>query len=209
MNRQHLNEHDANQGAQSSGEFLGMTGNSAWYLLGAGGATIMMVVFFWGVLGASLLFCLMVGSVLCLGAVSYVFVLKNNRPAHYDTDYFESALVEAGIVAFRFGPRTRPPTNPFRLIERGTVLDSHSVSKEPVQRTKGIGRRHGTASAGTSSARVSLPDGTAEQTGKRPGGASHDEQVVARSEYDRMQDKLAQTEAALEEALAEVGEDGP
>ena len=44
MNSTHLNEHDANQGAQSSGEFLGMTGNSGWYLLGAGGATIMMVI---------------------------------------------------------------------------------------------------------------------------------------------------------------------
>ena len=43
MNSAHLNEHDANQGAQSSGEFLGMTGNSGWYLLGSAGATILMV----------------------------------------------------------------------------------------------------------------------------------------------------------------------
>ena len=49
----HLNEHDANQGAQSSGEFLGMTGNSGWYLIGAGGATIFMVILLWGLLGLS------------------------------------------------------------------------------------------------------------------------------------------------------------
>ncbi len=48
MNSAHLNEHDANQGAQSSGEFLGMTGNSGWYLLGSAGATILMVIFLWG-----------------------------------------------------------------------------------------------------------------------------------------------------------------
>ena len=66
MNSIHLNEHDANQGAQSSGEFLGMTGNSGWYLLGSGGATILMVIFLWGILGMSLLLCLLVGVVLCV-----------------------------------------------------------------------------------------------------------------------------------------------
>src|SRR5829696_2035086 len=109
----HLNEHDANQGAQSSGEFLGMTGNSGWYLLGSGGAAIMMVILLWGVLGVSLLLCLFVGIVLCLLSVVYVFTLKNNKPEHYDTDFFESALVEAGVLQFCFGPRFGRPVNPF------------------------------------------------------------------------------------------------
>ena len=101
MNSTHLNEHDANQGAQSSGEFLGMTGNSGWYLLGSGGMTIMMVIVLWGVLGVSLLLCLFVGLILCLGSVAYVFALKNNKPEHYDTDFFESALVEIGRASCR------------------------------------------------------------------------------------------------------------
>ena len=113
MNSTHLNEHDANQGAQSSGEFLGMTGNSGWYLLGSGGATIMMVIFLWGILGVSLLLCLFIGIVLCLGSLAYVFTLKNNKPEHYDTDFFESALVEAGVLQFCFGPRDRRLANPF------------------------------------------------------------------------------------------------
>src|SRR5215211_2118980 len=100
MQSVHLNEHDANQGAQSSGEFLGMTGNSGWYLLGSGGATILMVVFLWGIFGVSLLLCLLVGVVLCGLSLTYVFTLKNNKPDHYDTDYFESALVEAGVLQF-------------------------------------------------------------------------------------------------------------
>ena len=108
-----LNEHDANQGAQSSGEFLGMSGNSGWYLLGAVGASLMMVIFLWGILGMSLLLCLFVGLILCLASVAYVFALKNSRPEHYDTDFFESALVEAGVLRFSFGPRSRRPVNPF------------------------------------------------------------------------------------------------
>src|SRR3954470_17010509 len=125
MQAVHLNEHDANQGAQSAGEFLGMTGNSGWYLLGSGGATILMVIFLWGLFGVSLLLCLLVGTVLCGLSVAYVFALKNNRPQHYDTDFFESALVEAGILPFRFGPRERPPANPFTQ----TVADPLPVGR--------------------------------------------------------------------------------
>src|SRR5947209_8750 len=112
MNSTHLNEHDANQGAKSSGEFLGMTGNSGWFLLGSGGATILMVVFLWGILGVSLLLCLFAGIVLGLASVAYVFALKNNKPEHYDSDFFESALVEAGVLEFCFGPRGRRLVNP-------------------------------------------------------------------------------------------------
>ena len=93
-----LNEHDANQGAQSKGEFLGMTGNSGWYLLGSAGATGMMVILLWGLLGVPLLLCISVGVLLCVLSVAYVFALKNNKPEHYDTDFFEAALVEAGVI---------------------------------------------------------------------------------------------------------------
>jgi hypothetical protein len=206
MNRQHLIEHDANQGAQSSGEFLGMSGNSAWYLLGAVGATIMIVVFFWGVFGASLLFCLLVGLVLCLGAVTYVFALKNNRPAHYDTDYFEAALIEAGVLAFRFGPRVRRPINPFASLARG-----HASDPVPVAPTKSRGADTGGRSRRSGKIATCANPSTAEMTvasdGKRAGGRQTDEQTVARSEYDRLQDKLAQTEETLEDVLADVGED--
>ncbi|MBK9991875.1 MAG: hypothetical protein IPP19_14385 [Verrucomicrobia bacterium] len=96
-----------------------MTGNSGWYLLGSGGATIMMVILLWGVLGVSLLLCLFIGLILCLGSVAYVFTLKNNKPEHYDTDFFESALVEAGVMQFSFGPRGRRLANPFAAADAG------------------------------------------------------------------------------------------
>src|SRR5580693_1066759 len=98
MNTTYLNQHDANQGAQSQGEFLGMTGNSAWYLLGSAGASILLVIVLWGILGLSLLLCLTIGLLLCLLSLTYVFTLKNNKPQHYDTDFFESALIEAGVL---------------------------------------------------------------------------------------------------------------
>ena len=206
MNRQHLNEHDANQGAQSSGEFLGMTGNSAWYLLGAAGATIMIVVFCWGVFRASLLFCLLVGLVLCLGAVTYVFALKNNRPAHYDTDFFEAALVEAGVLAFRFGPRLRRPINPFVAMERGHAIEPVSVAPAKSRGAGTGGRSRGdrriAGRANPSAAEIAVAN-----DGRRAGVRQAEEQTVARSEYERLQDKLAQTEATLEDVLADVGED--
>src|SRR5579883_1375695 len=110
-----LNEHDANQGAQSNGEFLGMTGNSAWYLLGSAGATVLMVIVLWGIFDVPLLLCLAAGICLCVLSVLYVFALKNNKPAHYDTDFFEAAFVEAGFLELSFGPRekVRRPANPF------------------------------------------------------------------------------------------------
>lgn len=132
MNAAHLNEHDANQGAQSSGEFLGMTGNSGWYLLGSGGATILMVILLWGVLGMSLLLCLFVGIVLCLLSLAYVFTLKNNKPEHYDTDFFESALVEAGVLEFRFGPQAQRLVNPFTGVEaRAAEPPATPIARRP------------------------------------------------------------------------------
>ncbi len=205
MNSTQLNEHDANQGAQSSGEFLGMTGNSGWYLLGSGGATIMMVILLWGVLGVSLLLCLFVGLVLCLGSVAYVFALKNNKPEHYDTDFFESALVESGVLAFRFGPRDRRPSNPF--------ADAGDASPEAFD-AKASKRADRSVSAGRARAgakRVVRPLGAeAASTAEKPAPArdkAKAEPVVARAEYEQLQEKLSTTEELLEDALAEAVED--
>lgn len=199
MHSTHLNEHDANQGAQSSGEFLGMTGNSGWYLLGSGGATILMVIFLWGIFGVSLLLCLLVGVVLCALSVTYVFTLKNNKPEHYDTDFFESTLVESGLLSFQFGPRARRPTNPFAAA--GSPLPPEVDAHEPAVRSHRAGL--GTARHSGANAR---PVG--EMTGHNDAEQKKREQpVVARADYDRLQEQLTVTEDMLEEALAERGEE--
>lgn len=204
MNSTHLNEHDANQGAQSSGEFLGMTGNSGWYLLGSGGATIMMVILLWGVLGVSLLLCLFVGLILCLGSVAYVFTLKNNKPEHYDTDFFESALVEAGVLQFSFGPRSRRPSNPFA---------DDGVGAEPTQaadRKRASAGRAATGNAsrrGTASRLKPASSESAADPEKPKAARAKPEAVVTRSDYDRLQEKLTTTEEMLEDVMAEAVED--
>lgn len=202
MQAVHLNEHDANQGAQSAGEFLGMTGNSGWYLLGSGGATILMVIFLWGVLGVSLLLCLLVGTVLCGLSVAYVFALKNNRPQHYDTDFFESALVEAGILPFRFGPRERPPANPFTqtgvdLLPVGRA--NHGRSSRAIQPG---GRRWEEAAQPSAAVNALSPDGRDKPAGARP----KVEAVVSRTDYEQLREQLVTAEEMLEEALVERGE---
>lgn len=166
----------------------------------------MIVVFFWGVFGASLLFCLLVGLVLCLGAVTYVFALKNNRPAHYDTDYFEAALIEAGVLAFCFGPRLRRPSNPFAGMARGHGSEPASIAPAKSRGTGAGGRSRGDRKI-AAGASPSTADLAVAGEGKRTGTRQADEQTVARSEYERLQDKLAQTEATLEDVLADVGED--
>jgi len=201
MNSIHLNEHDANQGAQSSGEFLGMSGNSGWYLLGSGGATIMMVIFLWGILGVSLLLCLFVGLVLCLGSVAYVFALKNNKPEHYDTDFFESALVEAGVLQFSFGPRARRLANPF----------TDGGGAEPAQASFRKGASVGRAAAGNrnrggasrSPAKTTEP---AEDSDKSKDTKATQKDVVTQSDYDHLEEKLTTTEELLEDVLAEASE---
>lgn len=199
MHSTHLNEHDANQGAQSSGEFLGMTGNSGWYLLGSGGATILMVIFLWGIFGVSLLLCLLVGVVLCALSVTYVFTLKNNKPEHYDTDFFESALVESGLLSFQFGPRARRPANPFAAA--GSPLAPEVDADEPAVRSSRAGfgmARHAGANG--------RPIG--EVAGHKDAELKKREQpVVARADYERLQEQLTVTEDMLEEALAERGEE--
>lgn len=202
MQAVHLNEHDANQGAQSAGEFLGMTGNSGWYLLGSGGATILMVIFLWGLFGVSLLLCLLVGTVLCGLSVAYVFALKNNRPQHYDTDFFESALVEAGVLPFRFGPREHPPVNPFTHavsdpLPAGQV--DHRASSRPFQPG---GRRWEETASPAATVTSSAADGRAKPAGTHP----KEESVVSRKDYEQLQEQLVTTEEMLEEALVERGE---
>jgi hypothetical protein len=201
MNSPHLNEHDANQGAQSSGEFLGMTGNSGWYLLGSGGATIMMVILLWGVLGVSLLLCLFVGLILCLGSVAYVFTLKNNKPEHYDTDFFESALVEAGVLQFSFGPRARRPVNPF-TDGGGTEPTLASFRKAaPVGRSAAGNRSRGGATRLNAAATEPVEDGD-----KAKSARAKPEPVVTRIAYEELQEKLTTTEELLEDAFVEATE---
>lgn len=195
MQGTHLHEHDANQGAESSGEFLGMTGNSGWYLLGSSGVTILMVVFLWGMLGVSLWFCLLVGALLCGLSVAYVFVLKNNRPEHYDTDFFESALVDAGVVAFRFAPRTKSPANPFRI---GASLPPPDAAARKVSAPA---FRQTTPAARTVEA-------TAPAVSEAPAARKAKEQpVIARAAFEQVVERLVETEALLEETLAETAEE--
>ena len=196
MNSTYLNEHDANQGAQSSGEFLGMTGNSGWYLLGSGGATILMVIFLWGIFGVSLLLCLLAGITLCLLSVAYVFTLKNNKPEHYDTDFFESALVEAGVLQFCFGPRVRRPSNPFR--DEGT--DAMPVSAEEKRRSL---RQAAPVSRGRSSVLAPLPNATepVRDEAKAKASRAEAEPVFTRDAFEGLQEQLAVTEELLEDAL--------
>lgn len=197
MHSAHLHEHDAHEGAKSSGEFLGMTGNSGWFLLGSCGVTILMVVFLWGMLGVSLLFCLLVGVVLCGLSLAYVFGLKNNRPAHYDTDFFESALVEAGLVEFRFGPRAKSPANPFR----SGVIIAPAPERSPATRTAAPTRSLGVRPSERVATPVSqVPTDLAERRKKK------EEPVVARAAFEQVVERLAETEALLEESMAESAE---
>ena len=206
MHATHLNEHDANQGAQSSGEFLGMTGNCGWYLLGSGGATILMVILLWGMLGVSLLLCLLVGLALGTLSVAYVFTLKNNRPAHYDTDFFESALVEAGVLAFVFGPRSRRPANPFEEFAGAGLAAVPEAAVAPRRES----RRAVPAGSAPDAAKSPRPAATpvsaaapAQSSAARPEEA---EPMVARREFDRLQKQLAVAEEMLDDALAERAE---
>ena len=200
MNSTHLNEHDANQGAQSSGEFLGMTGNSGWFLLGSGGATILMVILLWGILGVSLLLCLFIGMVLCLGSVAYVFALKNNKPEHYDTDFFESALVEAGVLQFRFGPRVRRPLNPFADKEAEAVpLPAEEKRRSPRQASAAPRSRSGVARSAATARNADEDESKAPRAKAEP--------MVTRVAYEQLHVKLTNTEELLQDVLAEAVED--
>ncbi len=204
MNAGHLNEHDANQGAQSSGEFLGMTGNSGWYLLGSGGMTILMVILLWGILGLSLLLCLLVGVVLCALSGTYVFTLKNNKPEHYDTDFFESALIEAGLCELRFGPQARRLVNPFTgMAPAQTVASVRPFARTPFKAVAYRGSRAPTAAV-TPSAPATAPVESASVDSPR--AAEKKAPVVAREAHEELKERLRAAEAQLEDMLAEGAE---
>lgn len=202
MHSEPLNEHDANQGAQSKGEFLGMTGNSAWYLLGAAGTSVLIIIVLWGVLGFPLLVCLGFGAALCGLSVAYVFGLKNNKPEHYDTDFFEAALVDAGILPLAFGPRMQPPPNPFRATTAELALEARPA---PPRR------------APTGRSRVTVRDATPEGNrspvvvAAKPRDAvrrqPEDVRTVPLVDYERLREELDSTEEALEDALTAREED--
>lgn len=199
MDRTLLNEHDANQGAQSRGEFLGMTGNSGWYLLGSIAASLMIVILCWGMLGVSLLLCLFVGVVLCGLSVAYVFALKNNRPEHFDTDFFESALIEAGVTELRFGPRQRRLANPFQT-EPVHAPVAAVRRDEPAFVTN---RARTPIGAESRPPRREAPEPAAE--GKRK-ARQVIEPVVPLATYEHVREELAVAEEMLEEALVERAE---
>jgi hypothetical protein len=196
MNAERLNEHDANQGAQSKGEFLGMTGNSAWYLLGAAGSSVLLVILLWGVLGFSLLVCLTAGLALCALALAYVFALKNNRPEHYDTDFFEVALIDAGVLSLAFGPRETRPTNPFR----SEVMPEIADDPVPKKTRRPIAARCSRVASAAAPARdktwaiAPLPSTSRREREEPP--------MVPLNDYQRLRDELRVSEDALEEALA-------
>jgi hypothetical protein len=197
MKAERLNEHDANQGAQSKGEFLGMSGTTSWYLLGAIGATQLMLVVLWGMLGVSLMVCLGLGVALCLATLIYVFCLKNNRPAHYDSDFFESVLIDAGIMPLAFGPRVRPASHPFSDVGAPRETIESAASARPgstaLRSVRGAAAPVATSSRTTprSAQRTPEPEESA---------------VVPLTAYESLQSELADAQDQLEDALAEQGE---
>jgi hypothetical protein len=202
MNRTLLNEHDANQGAQSRGEFLGMTGNSGWYLLGSVAASLLIVILCWGMFGISLLLCLLVGVVLCGLSVAYVFALKNNRPDHYDTDFFESALIEAGVMEMAFGPRHRRIASPFSLVVEASGVEKRQA---PERRTAAAQKR--IASSGIRSAERPRPEAPAMNSATDRKVCRVCEPVVPLASYEHLREELDSAEEMLEDALTERAED--
>lgn len=198
MNRTLLNEHDANQGAQSRGEFLGMTGNSGWYLLGSIGASLLIVILCWGMLGISLLLCLFVGVVLCGLSVAYVFALKNNRPDHYDTDFFEAALIEAGVIEMAFGPRQRRIANPF-----SATVETCDVHPRRVAEPRTASAQTRVASSGVRP--VEQPRRETPMASAAPERKVRRvcEPVVPLASYEHLREELDVAEEMLEDALTE------
>jgi hypothetical protein len=203
MNCGVLNEHDAHRGAESKGEFFGMTGNSAWYLFGSSGASVLLVIVLWGMLGLSLLVCLLVGLILCCLSLAYVFALKNNKPAHYDTDFFESTLVEAGVVPLAFGPRAERPVNPFRSASAAVEVvarEAKSTAPTWTRRENAPVRRDDTSLAAEP---VTATRPVVSRTTRR----TEEVPVVPLIAYERLQSELNTATDLLEDALAEREEE--
>lgn len=203
MNSGMLNEHDAQRGAESKGEFLGMTGNSAWYLLGSSGASLLLVIVLWGMLGFSLLMCLLLGVILCGLSVAYVFALKNNKPAHYDSDFFESALVEAGVMSLAFGPRAARPRNPFR---DGSVLDEPVKAAAKPMPAK-FARRDNPPARQAAEPNVAETIPASRTEAPRAKRRGEEVPVVPLAAYERLQTELNTATELLEDAIAEHEEE--
>lgn len=201
MDRVLLNEHDANQGAQSRGEFLGMTGNSGWYLLGSIGVSLLIVILCWGVLGISLLLCLLVGVALCGLSLAYVFALKNNRPEHYDTDFFESALIDASVVELAFGPRLQRLPNPFAEEEP----EETAVPEPAMERRATVASREHPA-AGLRKRSARQPSAEPAVADEKRNVRKVDEPVVPLAAYEQVREDLDLAEEMLEDALSEPRE---
>lgn len=202
MNSGMLNEHDAHRGAESKGEFLGMTGNSAWFLLGSSGASIMLVIVLWGMLGLSLLVCLLLSLILCGLSVAYVFALKNNKPAHYDTDFFESVLVDAGVLPLAFGPRANRPVNPFRA----GVAATDELARTP-QPVVAASVRQTPSAARATVAPATDPAPPSRESASRSRRGQDEVPTVPLAAYERLQTELNTTSELLEDALAEHAEE--
>jgi hypothetical protein len=195
-----LREHDAQQGAQSKGEFLGMTGNSSWWLLGSAGMAVLMVTVLWGIFGVPLVACLVAGLGLCTSALLYVFFLKNDKPAHYDTDFFESVLIEAGAVELAFGPRSHRPENPFQEKSSGR---QHTPEVAPARFEFGRG--------GSVPGRLVPPPTDPRQPGalepaEQPRRREPKASAVPLPTFERIEEELHDAQERLEEALSESGE---
>lgn len=205
MNSGVLNEHDAHRGAESKGEFLGMTGNSAWYLFGSSGASLLLVIVLWGMLGLSLLVCLLLGFILCGLSLAYVFALKNNKPAHYDTDFFESALVEAGVMSLAFGPRGRRPPNPFRS---GALPATTAIAASRKPAAPHASRRHSAPSVCDRETAAPVEVSAASRSSHaKPSRRTEEIPTVPFAAFERLQTELNTTSELLEEALAEREEE--
>jgi hypothetical protein len=194
-----LNEHDAQRGADSKGEFLGMTGNSAWYLLGSSGASLLLVIVLWGMLGFSLLICLLLGLILCGLSVAYVFGLKKNKPAHYDSDFFESALVEAGVMTLAFGPRTLRPRNPFR--DAGVMEETAPVERKPAPAS--LAHRDGPSARRAEESYIAEPVPVPRAAPSPAKRRSEEAAVVPLANYERLQQELNTATELLEDVIAE------
>lgn len=153
----------------------------------------MMVIFLWGVLGVSLLLCLFVGILLCVGSVVYVFTLKNNRPQHYDTDFFEASLVESGVLGFRFSPRSKRFSNPF--------LDLSDERIAPEVKATAPSRRTTPGSQVPRTSRDVEPASGETSEVSNKSKAKKAPEVVSKAEYETLKEKLEYAEEALEEAM--------
>ncbi len=167
----------------------------------------MMVVFLWGVLGVSLLLCLLVGVVLCMMSLAYVLILKNNRPEHYDTDFFESALVEAGVLPFVFSPRVKPATNPF-LVGGHASVDNIKAATRASRLTPRVGLKSGAPATRRAAPAPTVAWREREDHYDSKGLSKNDPEPtesVPTRDCEHLQEQLAATEELLEEAYAESG----